>query len=107
MKMKTICPKECKDRIAKGENLEIIDIRELYEYNQCNIGSRHIPMSEIIEKHKELDAKNQIVILCRSGKRAEAVANLLECETQFKEVWIVEGGIIAWKERVDPTLNIE
>ncbi|MDO7610943.1 MAG: rhodanese-like domain-containing protein, partial [Crocinitomicaceae bacterium] len=67
----------------------------------------HIPMSEIIEKHKELDAKNQIVILCRSGKRAEAVANLLECETQFKEVWIVEGGIKAWKERVDPTLNIE
>ena len=57
--MKTICPKECKDRIAKGENLEIIDIRELYEYNQCNIGSRHIPMSEIIEKHKELDVKNQ------------------------------------------------
>ena len=105
--MKTICPKECEDRIAKGENLEIIDIRELYEYNQCNIGSRHIPMSEIIEKHKELDVKNQIVILCQSGKRAEAVANLLEFETQFKEVWIVEGGIKAWKERVDPTLNIE
>ncbi|MDG2154251.1 MAG: rhodanese-like domain-containing protein [Crocinitomicaceae bacterium] len=105
--MKTICPKECKDRIAKGENLEIIDIRELYEYNQCNIGCRHIPMSDIIEKHEELDSKNQIVILCLSGRRAEAVANLLECETPLNDIWIVEGGIKAWKEKVDPSLNIE
>ncbi|MDB2408487.1 rhodanese-like domain-containing protein [Crocinitomicaceae bacterium] len=105
--MKTICPKECKDRIAKGENLEIIDIRELYEYDQCNIGSRHIPMSEIIDNYDDLDSKNQIVILCRSGRRAEAVANLIECETQLNDVWIVEGGIKAWKEKVDPSLNLE
>ena len=105
--MKTICPKECKDRIAKGENLEIIDIRELYEYDQCNIGSRHIPMSEIIDNYDDLDSKNQIVILCRSGLRAEAVANLIECETQLNDVWIVEGGIKAWKEKVDPSLNLE
>ena len=38
MKMKVICPKECKERIAKGENVEI-DVRENYEYEHCNIGS--------------------------------------------------------------------
>ena len=105
--MKVICPKECKDRVAKGESIEIVDVRELYEYDQCNIGSTHIPMSEIIERHQELSEHKHLVIMCRTGKRAEAVANLLECETQYKDVWIMDGGITGWKEKVDSSLNIE
>ena len=58
--MKVICPKECKERIAQGEAIKIIDIRELYEYDQCNIGSTHIPMAEIIERQNELDENDQL-----------------------------------------------
>ena len=105
--MKVICPKECKERIANGESIEIVDIRENYEYEQCNIGSRHIPMSEIIERHTELNSDGRVVILCRSGKRAEAVANLLEYETKLENVWVMENGIIGWKEKVDASLNLE
>ena len=105
--MKVICPKECHDRISKGERIEIIDIRELYEYEHCNIGSIHIPMTEIMDRSEELQNKGKIAIICRSGNRAEAVANLLECETSLNEVWIIEGGIKGWKEKVDPSLIIE
>ena len=105
--MKIICPKECKERMTQGESIEIIDVRENYEYEQCNIGSLHIPMSEIIERNNELSSSGQLVIMCRTGKRAAAVANLLECETQHQEVWIMEGGITGWKEKVDASLNLE
>jgi len=105
--MKVICPKECQERIAQGESIEIIDIREHYEYEFCNIGSRHIPMAEVMDHAEELSAVTNLVIMCRTGKRAEAVANLLECETSMEEVLILEGGLTGWKEKVDPSLNIE
>ena len=105
--MKVICPRECKERIAQGESIKIVDVREFYEYDQCNIGSKHIPMAEIIERHKELDENDQLVIMCRTGKRAAAVANLLEHESSCKNVWVMEGGITGWKEKVDSSLNIE
>ena len=105
--MKDICPKECKERIAKGETIEIVDIRESYEYEQCNIGSLNIPMSEIIERHGELSSDGPLVIMCKTGKRAAAVANLLECETSLEDVWVMENGIAGWKEKVDASLNLE
>ena len=107
MKMKVICPKECKERIAKGEKVEIVDVRENYEYEHCNIGSLHIPMSEIIERHAELNSDGHLVIMCKTGKRAAAVANLLECETSLEDVWVMENGITGWKEKVDASLNLE
>jgi rhodanese-related sulfurtransferase len=105
--MKVICPKECKERITQGESIKIVDVREFYEYDQCNIGSKHIPMAEIIERQKELDENDQLVIMCRTGKRAAAVANLLEHESSCKNVWVMEGGITGWKEKVDSSLNID
>ena len=105
--MKVICPKECKERIAQGESIKIIDVREFYEYDQCNIGSTHIPMAEIIERQSELNENDQLVIMCRTGKRATAVANLLEFESSCKNVWVMEGGITGWKEKVDTSLNID
>jgi rhodanese-related sulfurtransferase len=45
--------------------------------------------------------------MCRSGKRAEAVANILSTDFNRSNVVILEGGILAWKENVEPTLNIE
>ena len=105
--MKVICPTECKERISKGESIEIIDVRELYEYEHSNIGCKHIPMSEIIERHSELDNTGHLVITCHTGKRAEAVANLLECETKLEGLWVMEGGLTGWKEKVDPSLNLE
>tara|TARA_B100001287_G_C22462337_1_gene425627 strand:+ start:158 stop:475 length:318 start_codon:yes stop_codon:yes gene_type:complete len=105
--MKVICPKECKERIAQGESIQIIDVREFYEYDQCNIGSIHIPMAEIIERQHEIDVTQQLVIMCRTGKRAAAVANLLEFESSCTNVWVMEGGITGWKEKVDDSLNID
>ena len=104
MKMKVICPKECKERIAKGENVEIVDVRENYEYEHCNIGSLHIPMSEIIERHAELNSDGHLVNV--KQERAAFVANL-QIETSLEDVWVMENGITGWKEKVDASLNLE
>ena len=49
--MELISPENCKIAIEKNEAL-IIDVRENYEYLNCNIGFLNIPMGEIRERIK-------------------------------------------------------
>jgi len=84
----------------------ILDIREPYEHEICSIDSLRIPMGEICERIEEIPKDVTIAVLCKSGKRAEAVANLICVECDFTNVVVVEGGILAWIEKVDNQLEV-
>lgn len=90
-----------------GEQYEIIDIRESYEYDIANIGARNIPMGEFCQRMNELPVGKTWVIMCKSGKRAEALANILEVEYQCTNIAVLEGGISAWIEAHNLSLNLE
>lgn len=104
--MEFISPENCKLAIEKNEAL-IVDVRENYEYSNCNIGFLHIPMGEISERVNEIPKEKKIIVMCQSGRRAEAVANLLETEYKMHSIYIMEGGINAWKEQIDQTLQLD
>lgn len=94
------------DKLLKQKgDLQVIDVREQYEYNICKLVSLHIPMDEIVSRMDEIDVDKQVCILCKTGKRAEAVANLLETDYEFKDILVVEGGIMAYAEQIDTNLE--
>jgi rhodanese-related sulfurtransferase len=105
--MQIISALELHHAMQKGQEFEIVDVREPYEYDACNIGSVHIPMGEICNRIADLPKNKNIVIMCRSGKRAEAVANILMTDYSISNVYILDGGILAWKDQIDSTLDIE
>ncbi len=105
--MRIISALELHEAMQKGQEFEIVDVREPYEYDACNIGSVHIPMGEICNRIADLPKDKNIVIMCRSGKRAEAVANILMTDYSISNVYILDGGILAWKDQIDSTLDIE
>lgn len=105
--MRIISALELHHAMQKGQEFEIVDVREPYEYDACNIGSLHIPMGEICNRIADLPKNKNIVIMCRSGKRAEAVANILMTDYSISNVYILDGGILAWKDQIDSTLDIE
>lgn len=105
--MRLISALELHEAIQKGQEFEIIDVREPYEYAMGNIGSMHIPMGEICERVSDLPEDKNIVIMCRSGKRAEAVANLLMTDHSMTNVYILDGGILAWRDQIDNTLDLD
>jgi rhodanese-related sulfurtransferase len=105
--MRSISALELNEALKRGQNYQIIDIREPYEYTACNIGSMHIPMGDLCDRLAELPSTKNVVIMCRSGKRAEAMANLLTTDFELNNIWILEGGILAWKEQVDQTLDLD
>lgn len=95
------------DQLLKEKSdFQLVDVREYYEYNICKLNSVHIPMADIISRMGEIATDKKICILCKTGKRAEAVANLLETDYDFKDVLVVEGGIMAYAEQIDNNLEI-
>jgi rhodanese-related sulfurtransferase len=100
--MEIISVEELKARMDAGEKLHVIDVREPEEYAEFNIGAKLIPLGQIQSMQiEELeDLKNEeLIIHCRSGKRS-AVACLFLESMGFTNTKNVEGGMLAWKERI-------
>ncbi len=104
--MDFISAKALKQKLDGTEAVFLLDIRENYERAACSIPSHHIPMAEVCDRLQELPSDEQIVVMCRSGKRAEALSNLLEKDFGLQGLLVLEGGITSWAEQVDQTLEI-
>lgn len=100
--MTDITCQELKERMDKGEKLNIIDVREVHEFEEYNIGAQLIPLAEIPYKLDELaHLKNEEVILhCRSGNRS-GNAKLFMMESGFTNVRNLLGGMLEWRANFD------
>jgi adenylyltransferase/sulfurtransferase len=96
--------KEVKEKIDRGDNFVLIDVREPHEYQICNIpGSKLIPLGEVGRRLNELDPNADIVIHCKSGMRSARACAILK-GAGFQQVRNMKGGILAWSDQVDPTV---
>lgn len=89
-----------------SSEFQLIDIREQYEVEICALNGLHIPMGEIINNIHLISTDNEVCVVCRTGKRAAAVADLLETEHGFTNVNVLEGGILAYAKEVDQSLEV-
>ncbi|MFT4032080.1 MAG: rhodanese-like domain-containing protein [Siphonobacter sp.] len=94
-----ISVQELKERLDKGEKLNLIDVRNPDEYEDQNIGGTLIPLGDLPDRIEELEPlKNEeILIHCRSGARSARAQQFLESQG-FANVRNVTGGILAWNE---------
>ena len=96
---------ELKLRLNVSEQPFILDVREPQEFQICRIpGSTLIPLGELASRLGELpNSDRDIVVHCKSGVRSAKAVRLLR-ERGFERVRNLKGGILAWIDRVDPTL---
>jgi rhodanese-related sulfurtransferase len=90
-------PAEVKARIARGESVFLLDVREPFEVEEWAypIGV-NIPMGELGERLDEVPADRTIVVACHMGHRSAAAAQALS-----DAGWTAEnltGGAVAWVE---------
>ncbi|MDR2080512.1 MAG: molybdopterin-synthase adenylyltransferase MoeB [Campylobacteraceae bacterium] len=102
---KNISARELKEKIDKGEKINIIDVREPFEFEMTNIkGSVNIPLNSVASRLKEIDSSKPSVILCKSGVRSLYAINALK-NAKFKGGLLnLEGGIMEWAEDIDGTI---
>jgi rhodanese-related sulfurtransferase len=96
--MNDITCEELKQRIDAGEKLNIVDVREPYEYEEFNIGGQLIPLGEIPGNLDALaNLKNEeLIVHCRSGARSNN-AKLFLIENGFSNVRNLIGGMVQWQ----------
>lgn len=96
--MSEITVNELKDRLSKGEDLKIIDVREPYEYEEFNIGALNIPLGDLQSKIDDLDGwiNEEVIVHCKSGGRSAAAKAFLD-QNGFKNVRNLVGGMMAYQ----------
>lgn len=100
----TIAPQELALRLARGDALRVIDVRESWEHRTAALEvAQLIPMQTIPARHAELPRDATYVILCHHGMRSAMVADYLRA-AGFPRVINLEGGIDRWSAEVDPSV---
>ena len=84
----------------------LIDVREPYEYEAGNIGSKHIPLSEIEQHLGDIPRHGEVVIHCKSGGRSKKAIDLLKDKYGYSNLLNLKGGLQSWKEEVDSKLVV-
>ena len=84
----------------------LIDVREPWEHGSAGLpGSLNIPLGEIQASVPALPRDRDIVVFCRSGPRGERAVELLAAEG-LTRVRNLEGGLVAWRDAIDPSLVV-
>jgi sulfur-carrier protein adenylyltransferase/sulfurtransferase len=99
-----IDPVQLKARLDRGDDLQLIDVREVFEHQICNIPqARLIPLKELPARLGEIDPSREVVVHCKMGGRSAKAADLLR-QNGFTRVLNLTGGILAWSDKVDPSV---
>lgn len=106
--MQRFTPQQLADYLQRSEQKPVLlDVREAWEFERCHInGSELIPMHQIPHsvENGRLDPTREIVLICHHGIRSRQVAYYLENQG-FTRLINLEGGVEAWAQDVDPTME--
>jgi adenylyltransferase/sulfurtransferase len=95
---------ELAERIARGDDFDLIDVREPAEWAIARIeGARLVPLGTIAHASDNWDRAREVVLYCKSGVRSLSAADQL-VQRGFSRVTNVVGGIKSWTNDVDGTL---
>ena len=100
--VREIAPRDLAERVARGDAMDLIDVREPYEWRIARIdGARLIPLGHLDTALEEISRDRDVVLYCHHGYRSRMAADLL-IQRGFRRVWNLSGGIDRWSTDVDP-----
>ena len=87
------------------ENFYLLDVREPHEVPIATLNAPLIPVGSLEQRIGELpqDKSTEIVIHCRSGARSQKAALILK-QHGYTNVENLAGGILAWADKIDPSM---
>lgn len=100
-----ITPRELADRLAAGEDLCLLDVREQREWDMAHLPTaKLVPLGTLDEAVPTLDPNKETVVYCRSGARSASAVRQLQA-AGFTRVANLAGGILRWSDEVDPSIQ--
>ncbi len=102
--MKEVSVLELKAKQDGKENFQLIDVREPYEVEICEIGGLNIPLADVPTRLDEIRKDVQVIVHCRSGKRSANIINYLEATFGYTNLYNLKGGILEYAQEIDPDM---
>jgi len=103
--MEEITAIELKQRLDKGDDIQIIDVREPHEYEIGQIpNSTLIPLGQVLNRMNEIDPDRETVVHCKMGGRSAKAIDALKRSGFPGKLVNLAGGITAWSNDVDPSV---
>lgn len=89
---------ELKKRLDAGEKINLIDVREQYEYDEFNLGGELIPLGTLPGKLEDIETlkDEEVIVHCRSGARS-GTAKMFLTQSGFTNVRNLIGGVLDWQ----------
>ena len=103
--MNEVTVQELQSMIDQKKDFQLIDVREPFEYEVSNLNGLNIPLNGILLEADKVGKDIPVIIQCRSGKRSAQAVMLLE-QQGYTNLSNLQGGILAWKEEIDPEMDV-
>ena len=95
------------DRLARGEDIFLLDVRERPEYDLCHLdGAVLIPIDMIPNNRKRIPTDRPVVVYCHHGIRSANVAQYLYAQDGLTNLSNLDGGIDAWAREIEPEMMV-
>ena len=95
-----VTSEEVQGRLARGEELCLIDVREEEEVEEsCIPGVLHISLRDLPDRVAEIDPSQETILVCRSGRRSRIACKFLMFQG-YQNVKNLSGGMIEWTGEV-------
>jgi sulfur-carrier protein adenylyltransferase/sulfurtransferase len=99
-----VSPEDLRDELASADPPFLLDVRDPEEWEIAHLPSATlIPRGELPDRVTEIARAREVVVYCRSGSRSAQATRLL-LDLGFQHVRNLRGGLLAWSERVDPSV---
>ena len=96
--MQQISAKQLREEMAGGNNVFLLDVREVYEHEDFNIGGTLIPLGEIMNEASKIPIDKPVVVYCQRGIRSQIAIQRLESKFGFTNLINLKGGLEKWND---------
>ena len=103
--VKEISALQLKRKIDANEQLVIIDVRESFEYEICNLKGVLIPLNELDKNINKIPRDKKVIVMCHHGRRSKMAIEQLQQKYDYTNLINLSGGINEWAEKVDPNVQ--
>ena len=93
-----ITAQELLQKRARGDDFDVIDVREPHEYAMSRIpGARLIPLRTLDDALASLDPQREMILVCHIGARSAQAVRILQ-QAGFSRVANLGGGMVEWQK---------
>jgi sulfur-carrier protein adenylyltransferase/sulfurtransferase len=104
-KLEEITATELKQRLDRGQEFQIIDVREPSEFEIARIPrTKLIPLGQVVARMNEIDPSRETIMHCKAGVRSAKAIEALKKAGFPGRLTNLRGGITAWSNEVDPSV---